>query len=142
MLEQQFDDFDAVLLAGDVERRESVERARVGVRLAVQEELRDADVAAVRRHVQRRQVVDGHLVHGRPVVQQDARRVHVVPLGGHVQRSKTVLPTQKNEKLTNHRKGNHKQTHRRVVQNYFSRRFEGCTIIDRKNAPPPPPATT
>ena len=61
VLEQQFDDFDAILLAGDVQRSEAVEGAGVGIALAVQQDLSHAYVSAVGRYVQRRQVIHRHL---------------------------------------------------------------------------------
>ncbi len=57
VLEQQLDDLDPVLLAGDVQRRESVQRARVHLALAVEQQLGGAHIAAVRSHVKRSQVV-------------------------------------------------------------------------------------
>ena len=75
-------DLDPVLLAGDVQRREAVERARVRVGLAVEQQLGHPHVPAVRRHVEGGQVVDGDLVDGGLVVQQDPRGVDVVALSG------------------------------------------------------------
>ena len=93
VLEQQLDHFDAVLLAGDVQGRETVEGPRVGIGLAVQQQLGHADVTAVGSYVQGRQIVDRHLIDGRLVVQQDPSGVHVIALRRHVQRRQTILST-------------------------------------------------
>ena len=61
VLEQQLDHLDPVLLAGDVQGREAVEGAAVGVGLAVEQQLSHAHVAAVCSHVQGGQVVYRHL---------------------------------------------------------------------------------
>jgi len=61
MLEEQLDDFDAVLLAGDVQRGEPVKSPGVGVSLAIQQQLSHADVTAVGGHVECRQVIHSHL---------------------------------------------------------------------------------
>ena len=56
-----FLNLDPILLAGDVQGREAVEGAAVGVGLAVEQQLCHAHVAAVCSHVQGGQVVYRHL---------------------------------------------------------------------------------
>jgi hypothetical protein len=62
VLQQQLHHLYPVLLAGNVQRGEPVERPRVRVGLAVEEKLGDADVTAVGGNVQGSKVVDGNLV--------------------------------------------------------------------------------
>lgn len=90
-LDEKFDDLDAVLLAGDVKRREAVESARVHVGLVVEQQLGDLDVAAVSGHVQGGEKVARGLIDelGR-VKEEHARRLDVIALRGHVQRRETV----------------------------------------------------
>lgn len=53
MLEQQLDDLDPVLLAGNVEGREPIKGSRIRVRTPVQEQFRHPHVATVGSYVQR-----------------------------------------------------------------------------------------
>lgn len=91
VLQQEFHDLDAVLLAGDVKGREAVQSSRVRIGFSIEEQLGDPDVAAVRGNVERGQVVDRHLVHRCAMIQQHSRSIHVVSLRGHVQGCEPIL---------------------------------------------------
>ena len=91
VLEQQLHHLDAVLLAGDVQGREPVQRTSIGIGVSVQQQLRHPDVATVSGYVEGGQVIHGDLVHGSPMVEQDPGRVHVLSLSCHVQGCQTVL---------------------------------------------------
>ena len=91
VLDEQLHHLYAILLAGDMQRREAVEGPCVRVGFAVEQQLRHPYVSTMRGHVQRRQIVDRYLVHRCPMVQQHSRRVHVVALRCHMQRRQSIL---------------------------------------------------
>ena len=86
VFKEQLDDFDAVLLAGNVQGREAIESARVGIRFAIEQELGDADMSTMGRNVQGSQIVDCHLIDGRLVMKKDPRGIYMIALCSHVQR--------------------------------------------------------
>lgn len=95
MFEKQLYHLDPVLLASDVEWRESVQSPRIRVRTPVQEEFSHPHVSTVGGHVQGSQIIDSHLVDGGAMREQLAGGLHMVPLGRHVKGGQAVLTERK-----------------------------------------------